>query len=403
MPGGVGCTTPANQKALERYDRVSARTRKVPAAEPSPPIRSPAVEEPEVGSNEASEEREKVSLACGTDITMSDIDALVEENQKLKDECKHLQKEVCDLRTVVDVYQDEDGVKFFTGLPNCALFVALLQYILGHYQPKHSRILPHAQQLLMVLMKLRLGLLNKDLARRFRISCSSVSQICSSWIDILSRELRPCIFWPHMDDIRRRLPRLCKVPLFNNLRCAIDCSEVFIERPLSYKARSQTFSQYKHHNTLKFLIGICPSGGISYISQCWGGRVSDLELTKRSGFLDLVQEGDLIMADQGFHIEELLALRGASLLIPASTRGKPQLSRKDAEISRRISQVRIQVERTIGQLKTFRIFKSILSISQLKRKGEQNFANIEKILIIAAAIVNMKGKIFSPQTTSREQ
>ncbi|KAG0409827.1 hypothetical protein HPB47_013055, partial [Ixodes persulcatus] len=53
MPGGVGCTAPANQKALERYDRVSARTRKVPAAEPSPPIPSPAVAEPEVGSNEA--------------------------------------------------------------------------------------------------------------------------------------------------------------------------------------------------------------------------------------------------------------------------------------------------------------------------------------------------------------
>ncbi|CAN7985945.1 unnamed protein product [Ixodes pacificus] len=337
---------------------------------------------------------------------MSDIDALVEENQKLKDECKHLQKEVCDLRTVVDVYHDEDGVKFFTGLPNCALFVALLQYILGHYQPKHSRILPYAQQLLMALMKLRLGLLNKDLARRFRISCSSVSQICSSWIDVLSTELRPCIYWPHMDNIRRRLPRLCEVPLFNILRCTIDCSEVFTERPLSYKARSQTFSQYKHHNTLKFLIGICRSGGISYISQSWGGggggRVSDLELRKRSGFFDLVQEGDFIMADRGFPIEELLALCGASLLIPASTRGKPQLSRKDVEISRRISQVRIQVERTIGHLKTFRILKSILPISQLKRAGEQNLANIDKILIIAAAIVNMKAKIFSPQTTSRE-
>ncbi|KAG0415312.1 hypothetical protein HPB47_007521 [Ixodes persulcatus] len=152
---------------------------------------------------------------------MSDIDALVEENQKLKDECKHLQKEVCDLRTVVDVYHDEDGVKLFIGLSNCALLVALLQYILGHYQPKHSRILPHAQQLLMALMKLRMALLNKDLPRRFRISCSSVSQISNSWIDILSTELQPCIFWQHMDEIRRRLPRLCKVPLFKGDSTAI--------------------------------------------------------------------------------------------------------------------------------------------------------------------------------------
>lgn len=89
-----------------------------------------------------------------------------------------------------------DGVKVFTGLPNCALFLALLPYILGIYEPKFWKTLPHAQQLLMVLVRL-----HQDLARRFRISCSSVSLICSSWVGFLSTELRPCIFWPNMDDI----------------------------------------------------------------------------------------------------------------------------------------------------------------------------------------------------------
>ena len=63
----------------------------------------------------------------------------------------------------------------------------------------------------------------------------------------------------------------------------IDCFEVFIERPTSLLARAQTFSNYKKHNTVKFLIGISPQGTISFISKAWGGRVSDVHLTENCG------------------------------------------------------------------------------------------------------------------------
>lgn len=199
--------------------------------------------------------------------------------------------------------------------------------------------------------------------------------------------------WPTREDVRRRLPKECRVPLFKNLRCIIDCSEVFIERPYGFTARSQTFSNYKHHNTLKFLIGITPNGAISYVSETWGGRVSDLELTKQCGFLELIESGDLIMADRGFNIHQLVALQGASLLIPASTRGKAQLSRKETEVSRRISRVRIQVERAIGDLKKFRILSNTIPISLLKCKNTKK-ANIDKVLVVCCALTNLNGTIF---------
>lgn len=36
----------------------------------------------------------------------------------------------------------------------------------------------------------------------------------------------------------------------------IDCFEIAIEKPRDLRARVQTYSQYKAHNTMKYLIGI---------------------------------------------------------------------------------------------------------------------------------------------------
>ena len=57
------------------------------------------------------------------------------------------------------------------------------------------------------------------------------------------------------------------------------------ERPSDLMARAQTYSQYKHHNTVKFLIGISLQGVISFVSKGWGGRASDKHITERCGIL----------------------------------------------------------------------------------------------------------------------
>ena len=133
-------------------------------------------------------------------------------------------------------------------------------------------------QLILVMMKLRLATPHKDLVYRFEVHVSWVTKIFHYWIDIMSRELQQLISWPDHELVRETLPD-CFKPKYTRTKCIIDCSEVFIQRPTSLSARAETYSSYKSHNTVKFLVAIGPTGAIIYVSKCCGGRVSDKHLT----------------------------------------------------------------------------------------------------------------------------
>ena len=126
----------------------------------------------------------------------------------------------------------------------------------------------------------------------------------------------------------------------------IDGSEIFIETPSDLFLQSSTWSQYKHHNTVKFLIACAPNGAIRYISPVFVGSISDVELTQKSGFLNKLQDkpGISIMADRGFTIKDMLKELGINLNIPPFLDGKKQLSSGDVETGRKIASLRIHVE-----------------------------------------------------------
>ena len=166
----------------------------------------------------------------------------------------------------------------------------------------------------------QLNLVFQDSSSRFSISLTSTSVIFQKWLNVTFIRLQFFISWPTRE-VRQNMPPLFK-QFYPHCVVIIDCSEIFIDTPSQFEARSKTYSNYKKHNTVKFLIGITPCGSISFLSQCWGGRVSDKNLTQQCGFLSKLQHGDVVLADRGFTIEEDVAVYGAKLEIPAFTRGK---------------------------------------------------------------------------------
>lgn len=108
---------------------------------------------------------------------------------------------------------------------------------------------------------------------------------------------------PSVQQVAGTLPCVFKEK-FPNTFAIIDGSEIFIETPTDLQMQSSTWSQYKHHNTAKFLIACTPNGAVSYVSPLYVGSISDVELTRISGFLTKLEDkpGISIMADRGFTV-----------------------------------------------------------------------------------------------------
>ena len=59
---------------------------------------------------------------------------------------------------------------------------------------------------------------------------------------------------------------------FSRLHSMADATEIFLQTPKNHAAQRVTWSNYKHHNTAKFLITISPNGLIVFASEAYGGR-----------------------------------------------------------------------------------------------------------------------------------
>ena len=180
---------------------------------------------------------------------------------------------------------------------------------------------------------------------------SLISKTFTTWIIFLYHELPLYFSFPSQKLVRKYLPK--SFEKYSTTRIIIDETEIFIERATSVKTQAQTWSNYKHHNIWKALVGISLNGiasSVLFVSSLWEGRASDKELTKCSGLLEKLEPGDNIMADRGFDIADILP-SGVTLNIPPFKGGGDQLNPEETHETARIAAVKIHVERATARIK----------------------------------------------------
>lgn len=298
---------------------------------------------------------------------------------------------------LMDVTSNINKWKYYTGFEYNIVHLVIFKNIEEYISVTSTTALSAFNQLILTLIKLRLDSHFKDLAYHFKISPSTASNYFENIIHIIYRRFQSLIYWPERSLLRKNVPACFKEVFHEKTTVIVDCFEIFMEKPPVMVTQQQCWSNYKHHHTVKFLIGITPQGLICFISNAWGGRASDKQIVENTKFLKHISPGDIVLADRGFLIKESLAVLQAKLLIPAFTKGKDQLHPIDLEETRQLAHVRIHIERVIGVIKNkFNILNGTIPISMLKKNdgdGEHNL--LDKIVISCCALVNLSPPIIS--------
>lgn len=189
----------------------------------------------------------------------------------------------------------------------------------------------------------------------------TVSRIMKTWINFIYDHCKSMIAWPTREQIVNNLPQL----FYNHpdTKIVIDCTEFFTEKPSSLVAQSLTWSEYQHSNTFKVLIGVAPNEMVTFVSRLWGGKASDRYITEHDGLLPKLEPGDVIMAEKGFTIGDLLP-PDVGLNVPPKVFTKKQMSSSDFFKTCETASARIVVEMKNEQIKNYRIVHSLIPISE---------------------------------------
>lgn len=320
---------------------------------------------------------------------------VVQEDQRLKKVIERQNMEMDDLketirRTKVDMQSLKErplDIKYYTGLDNYNVVEIMFRNIEPHMIAPLN--LTKEQVFLMTLQKLRFNYFYKSLSISYDVCTATTSKYFLSTIYTLYKTFYNVVHWPSRDILRKHTPQCFRDLFGNETTIIIDCFEIGGERSSNLMAAAKQWSEYKHENTLKYLIGISPAGCVIFVSEGYGGRASDKHITTSSGFLDYVSEGDVIMADRGFLIEEEIKKKHARLNLPAFKKNGPQLTALDVEDTRKIATVRIHVERVIGILREkYQLLKGDVPMTAIMRR-HNGIMEMDMVVYVAAILVNM--------------
>ncbi|KAJ8672084.1 hypothetical protein QAD02_003343 [Eretmocerus hayati] len=343
-------------------------------------------DDPTFGYDEAIGELEDavadIEIEVGDEISVDDVEIVRERGRELQQNVNR------ERLTLLDLMCNDEDLTAFTGIKTKMLdnLCKIVSKCEGDLYGKKFALSARAR-IVMCLCKLRLNLSFRCLAVLFGLNRKSSSSNFSYMIQLLSAIMDQFIFLPTREQCNRSLPKCFSK--FPKTRIDLDCTEIPVEKPHCLQCRLKWYSHYKGCETIKLLVGMDPCGVISYMSDSYGGRISDKEIFKQSDLLDRLDPGrDAIMVDKGFDIEiECLEAHHIGLIIPPKLGSRSQLSPEDSLLTNEIATARVHVERVIQRMKLWKIMKDKVTLTTLPY-----FDDIVKII---AALVNLKSLLLA--------
>ncbi|KAM5131773.1 uncharacterized protein ACMZJ9_018611 isoform 2-T2 [Mantella aurantiaca] len=244
------------------------------------------------------------------------------------------------------IKNDGKWVRFYTGfdsyehLADFLCFLTADQKLCAGKIRKRSEVGPQSalsleDQLLLVLTRLRLGLLLQDLAFRFRVSESTVSRYWLNWTDLLHARLTQIPILYSAKYLELFEPK--RTVQFQGLSCTVmDCTDLFFE--VQAKDRTKPSSTHPSRN--------------HYIRRGYAVASSNGFIT----FSSSLPFGIAIKVMDGKPQEEIVGGISPLLRFPAFMQNSPvQLTDQQQEMSRRVLSVLSLIDKALN----FRFLKCV--------------------------------------------
>lgn len=126
-------------------------------------------------------------------------------------------------------------------------------------------------------------------------------------------------------------------------------------------------------------------------SVLFSGSISDKNMLRDTGFLHVLrkkiqtghlEEGDIILADKGFNVGDILKDIRLELNIPVFQINSMQFEPNVTDYIRKVSRERIHVERAIGRLNSFKLLTNEMPTSLV--------THINQIYTVCALLTNFR-------------
>ncbi|XP_030262145.1 uncharacterized protein LOC115574631 [Sparus aurata] len=280
----------------------------------------------------------------------------------------------------------DDVIRMETGLPDKAMF----RRVVGLVQRFEGSIIYAAgwrvegmgmeSQVFMALMKVRQNYTHLHLAQLFSCSTATVANVVKTFIHSLHNLLFKTMMAAVPSRIKNRESMPASfLPSASNCRIIIDCTDIQVAAPKEMDKAKMVYSAYRGMHSFKVLIGVAPNGVITFCSSLFPGSVSDKAIKRQSGLLDHLEAGDLVLADKGFLISDIVP-EGVSVNIPPFlNHGK--FTESEVKATKEVARNRIHVERANARIKDFRILNMIPSHLR---------SSVNILLQLCCALVNLQ-------------
>lgn len=203
-----------------------------------------------------------------------------------------------------DLLSNNINLFTFTGIHSVDMLDALVSCVseIATEAQTHKKLLSVRDRVILTTVKMKEDMTFSALGILFGISSQTCANYFRNMCPMLAIVLKVVIPFPEQELIRCNLPK--SFQHYRHTRIILDCAETRVEKCKCLKCRVLTYSQYKKDHTMKFNLGITPSGLITEISAPYGGRASDKFIVNDSGILDKLEYRDGVMVDKGYRIEE---------------------------------------------------------------------------------------------------